>query len=221
MILFSAKNIDRRNPKNIFKIDVEQRVFREEISPSVTVKPKEKERFATNDTEIFVPSYWKSGYTERDTSDYLKGYIPSISWFKRHFTTYQDMKFGVSKVNEYNVEEITPLIQRENIFKSKGMLNESVFFGWNSEECKSSYSEVLDNDVYYCKNWLNWLGGQKEQKSYVFTDCKVYGKSGYCVFEDYVRVYYDLNMSSEVRCFGSTSDDYLCNFDNYLSLIKI
>lgn len=218
---FSVKYIKDRNPKSTLGSKNEQKVFKEEISPSVLLEEKEEVKKSTGNTKIFVPSYWKNGYIQKDFSDYLKGYIPNISWFKKYFTTYQEVKFGVAPNNSYDVKEIVPFVHKENIFKSKGMLNESSFFGWKDDECSTSYSDILGKDIYYCSNWLNWLGVQKDRKNFVFTDCTVFGRNGYCVFEDYVRVYYDLNMSSEVRCFGSTSGDYLCDFDSYLSLIKI
>ena len=98
---FSVKYIKNRNPKGILGSKNEQKVFKEEISPSVLSKKKKEVKRSTGNTEIFVPSYWKSGYTRKDSSDYLKGYIPSISWFKKYFTTYREIKFGVISNNSY------------------------------------------------------------------------------------------------------------------------
>ncbi|MGI5898191.1 MAG: hypothetical protein ACOX6Q_03480 [Candidatus Dojkabacteria bacterium] len=220
LTVVGVKYITRSNPKNILDIGKEQKIFKEELTPQI-VKTENTTPKIYSKTKVYVPYHWKDGYTDKDTSDYLKGYIPSISNFRQYYTMYQNLKFGVSKHSEYNLEELTPLLSSSNSYEVKGLLNESVYFDWNIDECKSLYSESLNANIFYCKNWLNWSGIQKDQKDFVFTKCTVSSKDGYCMFEDYVHIYYNLKTKSEVRCFGTVTDDYLCSFDDYLSLIKI
>lgn len=170
--------------------------------------------------KIYVPEYWKYG-RNIDTNDYLEGYLPNIRSFKEYFELDNNIKYGLNPyTNTYSLEDIFNQLNKDSIFYNvRGIENESTFFAWDNSKCKSLYSERVNSNIFVCDNWVNWIKLDIEDKEFAFVNCTLGGKVGYCIFEDYVKTYYEINRYGESRCFGES--ELLCDYEKYLNKISI
>ena len=130
------------------------------------------------------------------------------------------MLLGISEEEKKETNLDSVVIDNSNYIFSRGIPNSSDYFRWDLNSCSMSYSELLNSNIFLCYNWINWLGVSSEEKTFVLTKCSIDSTEGYCVFEDYIKQYYDSKKLGENRCIGDQKDNYLCNYDDYIKLIE-
>jgi hypothetical protein len=182
----------------------------------------EKSPQETTSNEIYkvgIPYYWKSGINIEE-KDPLKGYIPNIKDFRKYFEANWTMLFGTSERNTEEIFTEEVVLDEGKYIYSNSIENASSYFMWDSESCTEMFFTEVGSDVFICKNWVNWLGNPLSEKTFVLTRCNINNKSGYCVFEDYLREYYNMKTISETRCFGTDSTEYICEYSDYTDLVE-
>ena len=168
--------------------------------------------------ETYVPSYWKYG-VNTDSQDYLKGYLPNIRNFKEYWNIYINSLYGTtSSYGPFSAEEIFSYFEENNNYRQvNGIKNESSYFKWNKEDCKTFFSSTLNGNIHICKNWVNWTAININDKDFVLVDCELNKTKGYCIYEDYAKIYYNSKRYGESRCFGET--DLYCDYEKYINNI--
>lgn len=194
----------------------EQKIEEEELSIEKAV---EESRDKIGIEGVNVPYYWKAGVDTEDR-DYLMGYIPSIKEYQEYANLRQSMLIGVSNQEKEEISPSSVIISKDNYIFSNGIPNSSDYFSWDGDSCSISYSDILNSDIFLCYNWINWLGLPLEEKTFVLTKCSIGSTEGYCIFEDYIKTYYDSKKLGENRCIGDLKDNYLCDYDDYIKLIE-
>lgn len=172
------------------------------------------------DGAVYVPDYWKYGKNTQ-TDDYLQGYVPNIRSFKDYWSIHNNLSYSYNPYNSsYSVEEIFTNFQNTNqIHKTLGIKNESTYFEWDTNECKIFNTTNYNTSLFLCPNWVNWTGIDILEKEYVLVECELEEIKGYCLFEDYVRIYYSTRRYGETRCFGE--NDFYCEFTQYLDIVSL
>ncbi|MBP5204168.1 hypothetical protein J6Z48_00810 [bacterium] len=217
LLLKKYYNTVKDNPKSTDNINTEQELFNDDLSPIFIEETENNKESSVDSNQVYVPYFWKYG-VNTDKEDYLLGYIPNISTFKAFYKTYNNINYGVLPHNDYSLENIEEFITKKNIIYSNGIKNSTYYYAWNTSDCKSYKSSNFNETLFVCNNWVNWLGLSLDKKNYVLTKCNIEGTNGYCVFENYIDVYYEINKSSETRCFED-NDNYYCKLEKYKDLI--
>ena len=201
----------------INRYSVEENIQEEETLPvKLDVLGEEDKR----NEGVYVPYYWKNG-NGLGEGDYLKGYIPSMKGFKEYNTARNLLLTGMNPDPvQYTVKKLLDLAKENTIYYSNGIYNESSFFEWEEESCMKGYSELTSDFIFICDNWINWLGIPVNEKVFVLVNCNIGGESGYCMYEDYTKSYYDSKKVAETSCFGENIEDYLCDYTEYIKLIR-
>lgn len=205
---FRYRKIISENIKSILGQNITEEVDSNEISPLKEIK----ETTINIADGIMVPYYWKNGLSV-NTSDYLLGYVPSISSFQDYFSKYNTVLFSKKvSVVQSNLEEV--MGKKDSLKLVKGSFYQGDYFSWKPEAC-------LQRDGYFiCPNWVGWSGIPVNEKYYVVTECKVNNLDGKCIFEDYAYEYYQLQRKEETRCYNTESSSYLCNVNDYLKVLE-
>lgn len=219
-LLIAKNNIISPNQSSLFNGTGKNFNESLDISEIEIVKVQEKKTTPFISGEIYVPKYWKYG-ENTNSEDYLEGYIPNIRSFKDYWQIHNNLSYGINPFNyRYNIEEVFNQFETNGIFhKTVGIENESTFFQWNQNECKTYYSNRLNSTVFLCNNWVNWTYLDLINKEYALVECTLEKTKGYCIFEDYIKIYYDSRRYGESRCFGE--NDLYCDFDRYLNIISL
>lgn len=169
--------------------------------------------------EVAIPYYWKSGINIEE-EDPLNGYVPNIKSFRNYYETKNSILFGISKIETEEILKESIILTDDNYIFSNGIRNASEYFKWDNDSCTEFYYTDVASEVFICDNWVNWLGKSIEEKTYVLTRCNINSKSGYCVFEDYLKEYYNLKTTGENRCFDSDDTEYICEYSDYKNLVE-
>jgi len=170
--------------------------------------------------KVYVPKYWKYGLNI-DNYDYLEGYVPNIRNFKEYWNIHTNIQYGYNPTDQkYSLSEIFNTFENNDIsHTTTGILNESSNFSWNDSNCSNFYSTKINTQLFICDNWVNWTGNLITDKYFVLVKCSIDSKNGYCLFEDYIKAYYNNKRYGESRCFGD--NDFYCSFEDYLNNISI
>lgn len=184
------------------------------------VKVEKSEVSRLQSGKVYVPKHWKYGVNTQ-SEDYLKGYLPNIRNFKEYWNVHMNILYGSNPFNSnYPIEEILSHFEiTSSYYISEGIENDSTFFAWDYNNCKAIYSNLTNSNVFTCFNWVNWIDINIEDKGFVLVECSLDNKKGYCLFEDYTKVYFENKRYGESRCFGET--DFLCDYEKYLNNIFI
>lgn len=197
--------------------NIEEKVV-EELSPEPIVQDYMGKK--SGETIVRVPYYWKFGI-KNDNTDYLQGYIPSIRNFREYFETHREIYSGNKNLKHpLNDTSSSPIkIDSEYVF-SNGIINHSSFFQWDENSCDVVFSQILENNLFLCSNWLNWFNIKSEDKTFVLTECIIEEEVGFCVFQDYLNTYYEMVAFGENRCFGDENSSKFCDYEKYIELIE-
>jgi hypothetical protein len=211
----TQKRIEENAQMEVLGVE-EQNIKEDEIVIEET--PKE-EITDSGEYEVGIPYYWKSGINVEE-EDPLKGYIPNIKSFRNYYETKNSILLGISERETKQILKESIILEEGNYIFSNGIRNTSEYFKWDSESCTEFFYIDVASDVFICDNWVNWLGEPLKEKTYVLTRCNINDKSGYCIFEDYLKEYYNLKTTGETRCFDSDDTEYICEYSEYKNLVE-
>jgi hypothetical protein len=169
--------------------------------------------------QVSIPYYWKTG-VNIESDDVLEGYIPNIKDFREYFNTKRSILFGSSDRDTEGFVKEGIVLSRGNYIYSNGIENASTYFEWDEDHCSTIFFTEVESNIFICENWVNWLGNKLSEKTFVLTRCNINSIDGYCVFEDYLKTYYDLRTTAETRCFDQDESQYLCEYEDYINLIE-
>lgn len=191
------------------------------IEDDVAVFLVEEEKINLDTTgEVNIPFYWKAGLPE-ESRDYLDGYIPSVNEFVNYITTKDSILYSKTQKGKTfeNYKDVYHLLNNKNILFSKGITNTHPYFEWKESECATMRSEELNETLFLCEKWVNWMGRYVNEPYFVLTKCNIKGVTGQCVFLDFVSVFFNEKQQVENRCIAFESSKY-CSLEEYLDLIK-
>lgn len=191
-----------------------------EIGDMEILKVEDKKSLNSQIGIVYVPEHWKYG-VNTDTTEYLEGYIPNIRSFREYWDIHLNLMYGINPFKEkYTVEDMLEKFETENsYYLSKGIENETSFFAWDNENCNTVLSDFLNAPLFICNSWVNWISSDLNSKSFVLTNCSFDNQQGYCIFEDYLKIYYESNRYGESRCFGES--DLYCDYEQYLNIVSL
>lgn len=212
----------RRNSNiaSFFKNQVNENLIQENY------KIAKEEKQEVDDKEgniIYVPYHWKYGYN-LDANDPLLGTLPNIKFYIENTLERARLLYGVEKTSslgDLNKENLFELIKKEKILYSKqSVKNMSRYFSWNNQECYELPPLDGIENMYTCKNWINWYVGDISNIDFVYTDCKIMGQESYCLFSDYAKDYYFTNLLMDSRCLiKKPNEELICNIEKYLDVV--
>ena len=197
-----------------------EEIVEEDLS-NIAINTKEEKIKNQEKEGVMIPSYWKNG-VEGEENDYLKGYVPSIRTFQEYISTKDNMLFGkVVQVDIFtNYKEIINNLSDSNTILVDGISNENSYFDWSDETCSIFEKTFNGENIFVCDNWVNWMKREIETPMFVFTKCKIDGKTGKCLFLDYSNVYFLEKNIMDTRCLSKEYSD-VCKLENYRELIKM
>jgi hypothetical protein len=212
----------RRNSNiaSFFRNQVNENLVQENYKIAKEEKQEVKDK---GENVIYIPYHWKYGHN-LDANDVLLGTLPNIKFYIEDTLEKDQLLYGVKKsspLEKLNKEELFQLIEKKKILYSKqSVKNISQYFSWNNQECyKLPPLDGIEN-LYTCKNWTNWYVGDISNIDFVYTDCKIMGKEGYCLFSDYAKDYYSTNQLIDNRCLIEKSkEELLCDVEKYLNMV--
>jgi hypothetical protein len=211
---------DTKEIKDNAAVDIlgveEQDIDQEDLLIEEVPKEEEKENQVY---AVGIPYYWKSGINT-EIEDPLEGYVPSIKTFREYYETKNSILLGVSEADREDILKENIILEKGTYIFSDGIKNVSSYFKWDTENCIEMYSTEVESNTFICDNWVNWLGKPLEEKTYVLTRCNINNKEGYCVFEDYLKEYYNLKTTAETRCYGQQNTEYICNYSEYTEIVE-
>ncbi len=191
-----------------------------QIGDMEILKVEEKQPLKSQIGVVYVPQHWKYGVNTQ-TTEYLEGYVPNIRSFREYWDIHINLMYGINPFTEkFSIEDMLTKFETDNSFYfSKGIENESSFFEWNSENCSTVYSDTLKSSLFVCDTWVNWIPSDLDSKSFVLTSCSLDKENGYCIFEDYLKLYYESKRYGESRCFGES--ELYCDYEKYLDIVSL
>lgn len=195
----------------------EERIIEEDIKFSIVESEKPEEKHPEG---VYVPYYWKSGIGTEE-KDYLKGYVPSIKDFAEYINTKDVVVYGTTSTTPLlqGYKEALASLDTSKIVFAEGIKNAHTYFNWDKDNCVIVEDTRLNEKLFVCNNWVNWLKNSDSTPLFVLTDCNIENQHGKCLFLDYTNIYFNMKKMTESRCLSSNRSK-LCDLDEYIKLIK-
>lgn len=194
----------------------EERIMEEDIKFAL-VEEEEKNYPVEG---VYIPYHWKSGIMG-EGKDYLKGYIPSIKDFVDYVQVRDSVIYGSSVTTPTiaNSQLAISLLEDSEVVLADGIKNAHTYFNWDKEKCSIVGNTHLNEKIFVCDNWVNWMKSNNPKPLFVLTDCNIENQHGKCLFLDYTNIYFNMKKMTENRCLSSNRSK-LCDLDEYIKLIK-
>jgi hypothetical protein len=193
----------------------EQKVLLDESKPQLVPSIEEEYEVAEKKGTLQVPMIWKYEIISNNgTNNAIHGYIPNLEEYRRWYEyVYEDIR-------ELKSIEKVKKIDYINLDTVSGIANKSDEFAFKEDTCMTI--KFGEKNIGICPSWINLSNETIANKSYILVRCSQFDdiqNMGYCLFEDYRRIYYNYSKDMDTECLQENKTLVYCNIESYFNIL--